>query len=236
MDQTEREKILIQSKDFFKKRVAKNHIRNTKKLSDIKEFNLNPFTLRYLANYAFCESTPRNMAKALLYPRILGTSIATTFGTQLQFFCNEVLSSYASTTPGIDIEFEDNLDGRKKYCQVKSGPNTINHDDVTTIKNHFISIKNIARTNRMLDFNPMHDCIVGVFYGEKVELSASYRTIAKEYPVYIGKEFWHRLTGDEFFYRDLIAAFAEVADEMDSSELIEDVLNSLEQQIKDANI
>lgn len=235
MTEQERQQILTKAKTFFRNRVANNHIKNTAKLIDIKKFDVNPFTQEYLANFAFGDSSPENIAKAILYPRILGTSIATTFGTQLQFFCNEVLNSYASTTPGIDIEFVDTIDGRKKYCQVKSGPKTINNDDVTTIINHFNAIKNLARTNRLSDFNPMHDCVVGVFYGTEAQLSGSYRTIHKDYPVYIGKDFWHRLTGDENFYSELINAFGEVAIEMDSSELIQGIIQALAEQIRNAN-
>lgn len=235
MNEQERQLILTRSKEFFRNRVANNHIRNTQKLTDINKFNINPFTLKYLSNFAFGDSTPENMAKALLYPRILGTSISTTFGTQLQYFCSEVLTSYASTTSGIDIEFIDALDGRRKYCQVKSGPTTINNDDVTTIINHFTAIRNLARTNRMTDFNPMFDCIVGVFYGSENQLSGSYRMIAREYPVFIGQDFWHRLTGDEDFYFELINAFAEVAVDADSTELINNVLQELTQQIRDAD-
>lgn len=102
--------------------------------------------------------------------------------------------------------------------------------------NHFTAIRNLARTNRMTDFNPLFDCVVGVFYGTEEELSASYRTIAREYPVYIGQYFWHRLTGDENFYFDLINAFAEVAAEMDSTDLINNVLERLAQQIRDAGL
>jgi hypothetical protein len=40
-----------------------------------------------------------------------------------------------SVVHGIDIEFIDAIDGRKKYCQLKSGPSTINKDDVVTIIN-----------------------------------------------------------------------------------------------------
>lgn len=235
MNEQDRKVILSKAKRFFKSRVAENHIRNTDKLSNISEFNINPFIHKYLANFAFGNSSPDSMAKALLYPRILGTSISTTFGTQLQFFCNEVLSSYASTTSGIDIEFIDSLDGRKKYCQVKSGPNTINHDDIKTIIDHFNSIKNLARTNRMLDFNPMTDCIVGVFYGTQDELSASYKTLSREYPVFIGQEFWYRLTGNIDFYFDLINAFAEVAVDMDSRRLIDNVIKELSKQIEQIN-
>lgn len=234
MDKKERDQILLNSKDFFRNKVALNHIQNTKKLYDLNQFNINPFTHKYLSNFAFGDSSATSMAKSILYPRIFGTSIATTFGTQLQHFCNDVLSSLASTTSGIDIEFIDALDGRKKYCQVKSGPTTINNDDVTTINNHFTAIKNLARTNGMVTFNPLFDCVVGVFYGSNEQLSNCYKSIAKNYPVFIGQEFWHRLTGDPEFYSDLINAFAEVAVEMDSSDLINSIVDSLAKQIQDA--
>lgn len=229
MTEAERQIILSRAKNFFRTRIAENHKENTEKLSSLSKFNVNPFTHKYLAQFAFGDSSPESMAKALIYPRVLGTSISTTFGTQLQFFCNEVLSSYASTTSGIDIEFIDALDGRKKYCQVKAGPTTINHDDVDTIINHFGRIRNLARTNH-LNLN-ITDCIVGVFYGTEASICASYRKINEQYPVYVGAEFWHRLTGDAGFYYDLIDAFAEVADEMDSSLMINSLIHQLASQI-----
>ena len=227
MTETERCALLTQAKDFFRNRIAANHIRNSRKLSNIAEFNINPFTHKYLAQFAFGNSSPENMAKALLYPRILGTSISTTFGTQLQYFCNEVLTSFASIVSGIDIEFIDCTDGRRKYCQVKAGPNTINKDDIKTITDHFSAIRNLARTNH-LDVRSS-DCIVGVFYGTADELSSSYKKIDESYPVYVGADFWSRLTGEPQFYYDLIDAFVEVADEMNSSELVESLIQQLAQ-------
>jgi len=231
MTEQERQEILHKAKEFFRTRIAASHSKNTEKLKDINKFNVNPFLHSYLANFVFGETTPETLAKSLLYPRVMSTSITTTFGTQLQFFCNEVLSSYASTTSGIDIEFVDTIDGRKKYCQTKAGPQTINNDDVDTIKSHFTAIRNLARTNRMMDFNPMYDCIVGVFYGTEGSLGPAYKKIAKEYPVIVGQDFWHRLTGDTNFYQELIAAFAEVADEVDGTELMAEVIESLKRQL-----
>lgn len=225
MTETERQALLAQAKDFFRNKIAANHIANTEKLGNINKFNVNPFIHKYLAQFAFGDSSPESMAKALLYPRILGTSISTTFGTQLQYFCNEVLNSFASVVSGIDIEFVDCIDGRRKYCQVKAGPNTVNKDDIKTILDHFSGIRNLARTNR-LDVRTT-DCIVGVFYGTEAELSSSYRKIDESYPVYIGVEFWHRLTGEPRFYYDLIDAFVEVADEMNSSELVDSLIQQL---------
>lgn len=229
MNDAERKAILKNAKEFFRTNIAEKHRENTKKLTSLSKFNVNPFTYKYLAQFAFGDSTSENVAKALVYPRILGTSIATTFGTQLQYFCNKVLSSYASTTSGIDIEFIDAIDGRRKYCQVKAGPNTINYDDVDTIKQHFKAVRNLARTNH-LSLNTT-DCIVGVFYGTRDSLSQQYKKVDEDFPVYVGQEFWHHLTGDADFYNDLIDAFAEVADQMDSSAMVTEIIKNLADEI-----
>lgn len=230
MDNQEKEWILKEAKEFFKENITKKHLNNTIKLSTLKEFNVNPFLMRYLAQFAFGKSDAISIAKSLIYPRVLGTSITTTFGTQIQLFCNETLKSYASTTTGIDIEFIDTKDNRRKWCQIKAGPNTINHDDIATIKNHFKAIKNLARTNR-LNLQPT-DCIVGILYGDRSSLSASYKAIDEDYPVYIGQEFWERLTGDKHFYLDLIKAFSSVARDMDASNILHQTIEKLASEIR----
>ena len=233
MTPEEKRAILQNAKQFFREKIVENHIKNTQKLGCLSEFNPNPFLEKYLANFAFGNCDGHSIAKALIYPRVLGTSINTTFGTQMQAFCKDVLSGFASTTPGIDIEFTDQIDKRYKYCQIKAGPNTINKDDITTIINHFNAIRGIARTNGLRDFNPDIDCIVGVFYGSNGDLSTMYKTINKSHPVYAGKEFWYRLTGDEDFYEALIDNIAEVANEVDGTSIIEDVVHNLAKEIND---
>lgn len=225
MTEPERQAILTKAKCFFREKIAASHLKNTEKLSNVSAFNVNPFIHKYLAQFAFGDASPESMAKVLLFPRVLGTSISTTFGNQLQYFCNEVLETYASVVSGIDIEFIDTTDGRKKYCQVKAGPTTINKDDVKTIIDHFKGIQNLARTNR-LDVRTA-DCIVGVFYGTENALSTNYRKINETYPVFVGADFWCRLTGEPSFYQDLINAFTEVADEMNSKELFDNLVIQL---------
>lgn len=231
MDEQQRLEILGKAKEFFKEIIAKNHVSNTVKLRKLSAFKVNPFLINYLSAFAFGDDSPESIAKALIYPRALGTSITTSFGTHMQQFCNFALSSLASVVSGIDIEFTDALDGRKKYCQTKSGPETINKDDVTTIKNHFTAIRNLARTNQLLDLNPSKDCIVGVFYGEPAELNAHYQALDNDFHVYIGKEFWHRLTGDENFYEALIDSFVEVAQDVDGRDLLQETITRLGSQI-----
>ncbi len=227
MDNNEREMILQRARGFFKRSIAESHAANTVKCSKLKEFNVNPFTVHYLASFAFGDETPESLAKALLYPRVLGTSIATTFGNNIQTFCHEVLSGFASTTAGMDIEFFDALDGRKKYCQLKAGPQTINKDDVDTIKGHFSSLRNLARTNHLADFNPMIDCCVGILYGDHSQISANYKRIENDYPVLAGAEFWLHLTGDDGFYGDLIDVFSDCAKDYTDTNLLEETMASL---------
>ena len=144
---SEKEIILEKAKIWFRESVAANHMKKTEELYKIDKFKVHPFLLTYLSNFLEGNSNPKSLAKALVYPRVLATSINTIFGNQIQKFTSNVLSSYSSTTNGIDIEFTDKIDGEKKYCQLKSGPSTINKDDVETIANHFKSVISLARTN-----------------------------------------------------------------------------------------
>jgi hypothetical protein len=226
-DKKQKDEILAKAQGWFRDVLAQNHIKNTAKLKKPSEFNINPFLVTYLANFLTGNSSPESIAKALIYPRVLGQSITTSFGQNLQRFTNDVLGSFGSTTSGIDIEFIDQIDQQKKYCQLKAGPNTINKDDVETINSHFKSIRNLARTNNLAI--TVNDLIVGILYGERAQLSGHYKAIENNhhYPVIIGMDFWHRLTGDENFYLELIQAFAEVANEADSSKLLQDTIKQL---------
>ena len=130
MTNIEKEKILKKATEIFALKIAKPHKSNIEKLSDPSEFSINPFLQGYLAKLLCGDTSPRSIAMSLIYPRVLGTSITTTFGNQIQYFCSEVLQGYGSKIPGLDLEFVDAVDKRRKYCQLKAGPNTLNKDDV----------------------------------------------------------------------------------------------------------
>lgn len=174
MDEKQKQIILTSAKEWFRESIATNHKNNTEKLGDPKTFNINPFLVNYLANFLTGNNSPESIAKALIYPRALGTSITTSFGTNMQRFASDVLKGFGSMISGIDIEFVDQIDGERKYCQLKAGPNTINKDDVETIAGHFTSAKNLARTNNIRV--GVGDLIVGVLYGTEAELNAHLAT------------------------------------------------------------
>lgn len=231
MKKSEQIILIEKAKQFFREEIVTSHIQQACiRAGKLSNYNVNPFLYKYLANFLRGNDDVRSIAEALVLPRVLGSSINTSFGMRIQKLISDLFDSLGSTTPGIDIEFIDAIDGRRKYCQLKSGPNTINHDDVETIFGHFKGTINIARTNNLnIGIN---DLIVGVIYGEVSELSSHYKRISTQYPVFIGQEFWHRLTGKKDFYYDLIDAVGEVALESNGVQILEATIDSLTEDIK----
>ena len=232
MTDEQRKELLHRAKEFFKNELLFSHFTGgLKRAANLDKYKVNPFLFKYLANFLNGNDDARSIAEALIYPRILGSSITTTFGMQIQKHISKMFDGIAgSTTSGIDIEFIDAIDGRKKYCQLKSGPSTINASDVETIIGHFDKVKGLARTNNVpLAFT---DLVVGVIYGEPKQLSSHYKKLNKQFPVYIGKEFWHRLSGKADFYGDLIDAIGEIAIDVDASKQLQEAIDKLEVQIK----
>lgn len=232
MTEIEKKQILLNSQNFFREEIVEAHKRNVVKASKLSSYNINPFLFKYLANFLEGNGNPSSIAKALMYPRALSSSITTSFGMRTQKMIPKIFEGMmGSTISGMDLEFIDALDGRKKYCQLKAGPTTINKGDVTSIINHFKGVKNQARAN-YLDLR-VTDMIVGVLYGERSELSANYKKINSEYPVIIGQEFWHRLTGDKNFYLDISNAIGEVALEVDGRQILQETISALAKEIED---
>lgn len=230
MTDGQKKAIIESGKDYFRASIIPNHLKNLQKLR-LKDFDINPFLINYLAAFLCGDVTPHSIAQALVYPRILGTSLNTSFGQNIQIFISQLaeIAGNASGIDGIDIEFTDAIDGRKKYCQCKAGPQTINKDDVDTILGHFKRLIGKARLDRFP--LQMDDMIVGVLYGDRI--SANYKTIATTYPVYCGAEFWEHLTGDPIFYHQLAKAFGEVVEEdgIDGSSLILAKVNDIAEEI-----
>lgn len=209
MTPEEKAELLKRCQKYFVEHIAIPHLETTKNIQ-LADFKINPLLDKYLARYYAGKVDEKSLAYSLVYPRLLGTSITTSFGGKMQKFCGEVLEGYGSKIPGIDIEFKDSVDGRYKYWQVKSGPETINKDDITSIVGHFNGIKNLARTNFVKDLQ-MNDICVGVLYGTDNQLNAHYKKLANDHhiPVFVGKDFWHRLTGEAEFYLNLSKAFED---------------------------
>ena len=233
MTNKEKTSIIQSGKEYFRQIIIPAHLKGLEGLR-LKDFDVNPFLINYLAAFLCGNTESLSLAKALVYPRVLGTSINTSFGSNIQYFIaglKEITSS-GSAIPGIDIEFTDAIDGRKKYCQCKAGPKTINRDDMNTILRNYKEFKNNTHWDSLCETTD-DDFVVGVLFGGSSELSTNYKTISATYPIYCGAEFWEHLTGDKHFYNRLTKAFGEVVEEDDTEEkrLINNVVKSLSEEI-----
>ena len=233
---TEKE-LTIKIVEYFEKNIFQNHLSAIEKThSKLKSYNINPIVVKYLSKVLEDNYTPEGVAKALFYPRVLGTSINTSFGTRIQNMFVVLNIADGSLIKGMDIEFIDKIDNRRKWCQLKSGPNTINHEDVAPLIKKFSTTINLARTNSALNGVSNMDFIVGVLYGEANELSMHYRTIDKTHPVIIGKEFWHRITGFPNFYDGLVTELHKCINSLDTSDIFNKGCESLANEIRASDL
>jgi hypothetical protein len=234
VNRTENE-LRIEIVAYFETFIFENHINASLKVhSKLKSYNINPIVVKYLSKVLEGNYSSEGVAKALFYPRVLGTSINTSFGTRIQNMFVELQIADGSLIKGMDIEFVDKIDNRKKWCQLKSGPNTINSEDVRPLMKKFTDTIQLARTNRALTNVNNTDFIVGVLYGETSELSMHYKEIDKFHPVIIGKDFWHRVTGFPNFYDGLVSALHECINNLDTKEFITKGCDELADEIRNS--
>lgn len=227
---TEKE-LIAKIVEYFETKIFKNHIEaSLKKNARLQSYNINPIVVKYLSKVLEGDYTAKGVAKALYYPRVLGTSINTSFGTRIQNMFVELGLAKGSLIKGMDIEFTDKVDNREKWCQLKSGPNTINSEDINPLLKKFSTVTNLARTNAMNLNNS--DLILGVLYGEEDQLSQHYKKIDLQFPVIIGKEFWHRLTGFPNFYDGLVDELHKSIHTIDTEDFINKGCVDLENEIK----
>jgi len=231
-NRTEKE-LLIEIVEYFNIYIFENHINAALKVhSKLKSYNINPIVVKYLSKVLEGNYTAFGVAKALYYPRVLGTSINTSFGTRIQNMFVDLKIGEGSLIKGMDIEYIDKIDNRRKWCQLKSGPNTINSEDVKPLIKKFSDTINLARTNKAFKNINNTDFIVGVLYGEQNELSMHYKIIDKTHPVFIGKDFWHRITGFPSFYDGLVDSLQTLINNIDTQDLINKGVEELAKEIE----
>ena len=196
-----------------------------------KDFKINPFTVQMLSQIGFGSSEPESMARALVYPRVFGTSLATSFGTRMQRFCIDAGFAKASGVEGMDIEFTDQVGGQYVYAQIKAGSETINKPDVVPMCEDFAKARRLLKTNGY-KYLQEENFMLGVLYGKHKDISANYKNIEKAgWPVVVGNDFWLSLTGDEKFYKDLIVVAQDVAERYDASKHIEELIERIAKEL-----
>lgn len=191
--------------------------------------NVNPYLVAFKSAALTDNTSPMGIAESLIVTSWLGQGLSTSFGMQFQSQLTKILRDvFGSTTSGIDVEYVDFFDGRKKYAQIKLGPETINKDDVTTIDEHFSAIKRLARTNSLpLQLN---DLVIGVIYGSHEQLNSNYNSLkTKNYQLYVGNEFFEHITGVADLGTQLIEAAVRVSKKVKIDELLREAIEVLAQ-------
>lgn len=232
MDSKLKKEILNTAVKFFKEKFVKSHIAKIQHLKHLKSFDYTAFYINYLSNFLTGNDSSKSLAKALIYPRILATSPSTIFGNVAQKFCSTLQGVLGSTTTGIDLEFIDQVDKRYKFVQIKLGVNTINSKDVNPMIEEFRKAKRLAIQNNRKTQD--EDFAVGILFGSYESISNNYKNIEKHFPVYVGKDFWFRLTGDEGFYNSLIIELGKLAKEANAKKKLEGAINLLAIEIQEA--
>ena len=88
---SEIDRALDKAGDWFENVIISNHIKNTRKLKTINNFNINPMLLPYLGYCASGSVNEIGIASALVYPRVLGFYY-NFFGNNLQTFISDVVA------------------------------------------------------------------------------------------------------------------------------------------------
>ncbi len=228
--------LIASMRDYFEQEIVQKHQQNLlDKHSKLSNYQINPILVKYLSQLVENGITDEGIAKALFYPRALGTSITGSFGSKFQKMLVDLNLVSGSLIAGMDIEYVDRIDNRRKYCQLKSGPNTINSKDVNPMLREFDTVANLARANSFQNFNN-NDLVLGIMYGDRNQLSAHYLRIDQRYPVIIGSDFWHRVTGFQNLYNALIAQIDQLISNMAAGDAFQTAYQNLLVEIRAANL
>jgi len=200
---------------------------NLKKLKQAKNHKINPYLAKYRSIALTGSVSPDGIARAMVIGTSLITGLNTSFGTQLQREITNILSGVnGSLTQGIDVEYIDHFDGRKKMAQIKAGPTTINKDDIKTIVGHFTQARSLGNTNNVPV--SVSDQVVGVIYGKDADLNDHYKKIQSAgYSVLVGDDFWEHMTGEKGLGTRLIKVCAGAVPSSTLHPLLEQVVKDL---------
>lgn len=225
MNEIQKKAIIESGKQYFRSTIIPNHLKKLQKLQ-LKDINVNPFLISYLAAFLCHDTDPVSLAKALVYPRILETCLSSSLGLYTQNFLYSLEENIGrvSSIDGIDFEFVDTLDGRNKFCIFDSKIDSV--EELTEILEK--SKKAILEIDKEHWYDLMDDVIICVPFGNERELSAEMRMVSTIHPVLSGVDFWCHLTGDKNFYNSLLIEFCKIMDaEHLCAELLNEVVNSL---------
>lgn len=226
MTEQQKQAIFDCGKEYFRRTIIPNHKSKFESLG-LNDFKIDFSIIKFLtASHCKTTETQDLLAKALIYPKVIETSINTCFEQNSQSFMSQLLQVIGepSEINGIDFEYVDTIDGRRKYCLCKSIIDAEKDLDeiLCDCKKAMLAIDDKDWKNAI------DDIVVVVPFGKKEELSEAYKIVATTYTVLCGAEFWEHLTGYSDFYNRMLAGFCMVLDEEQiCRDLVEEVIENL---------
>jgi hypothetical protein len=206
---------------WFADTVIENNKKAIQKLNKASSFEINRYLAPYVSQATTGSITAEGIARGLIQGRAMVTSLNTSFGDRMQIFItNQIKEVVGSAIAGIDIEFEDCIDGQKKYAQVKAGVTTINKDDVEPIVRKFKTIRAKAKRDGVKIAEDQ--TVICVLYGNESTLNAHYKKLKDEgVEVHVGDDFWERLTGEKDMEKRLFKACLKAAENANVKPLLD---------------
>jgi len=208
---------------YFRQEVFEPHLRNLEvDNAELSSYSANPFLTPYLSKVLEDEYNARGVAQVLYFSRVLSTSITTSFGSHIKKILVENKLAESRSKKANVISFTDHTTGLLTGCVLKAGPNTINSGDKSGIRR---KLKSIAGVDRLA---------LGIIYGSESKLNSSYTSLQKSYDIFVGKVFWHRITGFEDFYDNLETRMRNLPIELNTEGRFDNGLERLTQQIENS--
>lgn len=178
--------------EFIEKNIPSFH---AKRLASLSELRLEKVLSRknpYLFKAKNVE-TAQDLVKQLLDAH-LSSQEETVFGDFLEtlaiFVCQRVFDGRKSSSPGIDLEFDQ---GKTRYIvSIKSGPNWGNSSQVKKMVDYFRQARKIYGQKKHLV------AINGCCYGRDAKPEKG------DYQKLCGQSFWGLISGDTEMYRQII--------------------------------
>ena len=209
---------------FLESNAFPRHVKNLKSLSP-NDLVLNHFSASYAAGtIGGVPLTANSLARALVIPRALGSSLSTIVSRQLRFFCGELPGVEVVGKHANQVNYTDRVDDTNRIGIFAGGPSNLNSPGRKTLEGKLTRLH--AQIGRSAPAP-----VVCVTHGEISNLNSSFKKLDPKYAVFVGGDFWHRVTGDPNFYRELSFRLSWSAAAAGSKVALSDAIKRVEREI-----
>lgn len=217
------EKALVyRDSQFYWQIVAPQYIDAAKSLGSIRGCSIDSVALPLSAICTHGEMSPKAMAQVLV-THAFHQKVKDLFREQLPGYVDKALEGYKSDLPGMTIRFIDQIDRIDKHVLLLADPDAAPEDP--------------AEINALLDEPALQGEHVGVafFQGSEKYYPDKVHALRGLLPVYDGKDFWERFTGDPTFCSRITVSHVNTI-AYRTAEVLHDAIDSLAKELQDAEI